>query len=281
MKKLSVYLSTLLLSASLSAANFGVIAGVHNFIVSDIQNDVPTDGISAGNSHTLGLHVGGFVNHTTPSNINLFAKIEVLFDNDKDNLDPDHIPIWFDSLVDIDGPVYSINKYNDIRWHLVMDNKQNTVSCIEREMRQHVGVGYQYTNKGLTFELNTYLGFYYIEIDDDTPLNRGYTRQDTDDGEASHVFELEVEYTFNREWSLYAKAKTYIPNVGDERLEDNFETRLTYINSWFGEGTTMNFKVKHVKYNFDRFYKDPPGVSILPFDNETLIQAYCTIPIEF
>jgi len=41
----------------------------------------------------------------------------------------------------------------------------------------------------------------------------------------------------------------------------------------FSDGSVLNFKVKHVKYNFDRFYLPSVGVPILPFDNDTLILA--------
>lgn len=222
-----------------------------------------------------------YVKNTTASNINIFAKFEAFLDYDKDHLDPDHIPVWFDGLIDIDGAIYSINDKNLLKWYVVFDNKQNTVSCIEREIRQHVGLGYEYKNDTFSLATNAYLGFYYIEMDDDTPVNRGYTRQDSDDGEASNAIEVELKYTINKEWSLYLKAKRYMANAGFATLEDNLESLVTYKTDFLTQNSSLNLKVKYVKYDLDRFYRDPPGVPILPFDNETLIQAYYSMPIEF
>jgi len=280
--KLSILLSSLLLSSIVSAVDFEASLGVHDFVVSDIKNDVPTDGINSGTSHTIGINAAIYVKHETTNHIKFLAKAEAFLDHDKDHLDSDHIPIWFDFLLDINGPMYAINDKNILKWYILMDNRQNTVSCVEREVRQHLGIGYEYKNTTFTLDLNAYAGFYYIEIDDDTPVARGYTRQDTDDGEASNIIELKAEYDFNKDWSLYGYYKRYSANAGMEHLEDNAQLLLSYKNGTFlMEGSTLNLKVKYVKYNLDRFYRADVGVPILPFDNDTLIQAYVTLPINF
>jgi hypothetical protein len=276
------FLSSLLLCSSLSAMDFETSVGVHDFVVSDIVDDVPQDGISSGTSHTLGANIALYVKHTTHENINMLAKAEVFFDYDKDNLDPDHIPIWFSFLIDIDGDIYKINENHKFKWYILADNRQNTVSCVEREVRQHIGVGYTYKNGGLDLNLNAYSGFYYIEIDDDTPVARGYERQQMDDGEASNVFQFEGSYSFNSSWNIYFNAKRYSANTGMERLEDNYELHLQYKGAYkLADGSTLNLKIKNVQYDLDRFTDESIGVAILPFDNDTLIQAYVTVPITF
>ncbi len=263
------------------SATFETSVGVHDFIVSDIKTDGVPAHIKDGTSHTLGLNVGFWVKHTTPSHINILAKAEAFLDNDKDELDKDHLPIWFDFLLDIDGPVHTVDEHNAFKWYIYLDNKQNTVSCIEREVRQHVGIGYTYTNKGFSTSINGYLGFYYIEIDDDTPSDRGYTRSQTDDGEASNVFEIEAKYIFNDHWWIYANFKHFAANTGAEVLEDNANLHIVYEKAGFlTEGTSLNLKVKYVKYNLERFQEEHT-LSILPWDNETLLQAYVTIPLKF
>jgi len=267
----------------LQAVEYDVSIGLHDFVVSDINNDNVNDGIDAGTSHTLGINSAVYVRHTTASGIKMLAKAEAFLDRDKDHLDPDHIPVWFDFLVSIDGKIAKINENSDFTWHLLMDNKQNTVSCIEREVRQHIGAGYAYHKGGLELEASGYFGFYYIEIDDDTPSARGYTRQDTDDGEASNIISLEGSYQFNSVFSLSVYMRNYAANTGFEDLEQNYEIHLVYkgVQESFGEGSSLNFKIKHSAYNFDRFYRADIGVPILPFDNDTLIQAYVTVPLQF
>ena len=288
MKQNVLFLCVLIFLLGSSVANaveFEATLGLHDFVVSDIQDDFAGDSIDSGTSHTFGLNASAAVKHTTPSGINMFAKFEVFLDHDKDELDPDHIPIWFGYVVKADGPIYEINERNMIKWHLLMDNKQNTVSSIERQVRQHVGVGYQFTNGGLRLAANAYLGFYYIEIDDDVPLLRGYDRQDLDDGEATHVIELEGSYDFNEHWTIYATARNYATNAGAETLEQDFEALLTYKGiELFGKESSLNLKAKYSKYDFDRFDKsNSPGIDVpvLPFDSDMLIQTYVSFPIDF
>jgi hypothetical protein len=275
-------LTILLLPASLSAFEYELSLGVHDFAVQNIVNDVAADGIEEGVSHTLGLNSALYVKHTTASGIKILAKAEAFLDYDTDHLDPDHIPIWFDFLIDLHGPLYQINENNLLRWYILMDNKQNTVSCIEREVRQHIGLGYESTISKLVVGTNIYTGFYYIEMDDDTPVARGYTRQNTDDGEASLVLELTAEYNFTQDLSLSVNVKKYAATGGFDTLEDNFEALFRYENSSiFGDKTALNFKIKYAKYDLERFYIPSIGVPILPFDNDMLIQAYVTFPLEF
>ena len=281
-KKILLLISVLLVSNSLSAFDIDLSVGTHDFVVSNIVNDTSNDGISAGTSHTLGLNIGIIAKHTTPSNIHMMAKAEAFWDRDKDHLDPDHIPIWFAFMFSADGIMYKINNHNHLKWYVLMDNKQNTVSCIERQVRQHIGTGYEFHHNDLTVDLNAYMGFYYIEIDDDTPVARGYTRQDTDDGEASNAFEVKMAYNFSKNFILSGYVKQYSSNAGMEELERDYGLLAVYKNSdFFIANSSLNFEIKHSKYNLDRFFRNPPGIPILPFDNNTLIQASVTIPLNY
>jgi len=255
---------------------------VHDFVVADIVNDSPDDGIKSGTSHTLGLNIGLIARHTTSSDIHFLAKAEVFLDRDKDHLDSDHIPVWFAFSFDVYGDMYRIDEQNQFKWYVAMDNKQNTVSCIERQVRQHVGVGYEFNSDAFTFDVNAYAGFYYIEFDDDTPVARGYTRQDTDDGEASNVFEIKIKYDFSKNFACSGYAKQYSANTGMENLERDYEILMVYKNaSFLLEHSRLNFEIKHAKYSLERFFKNPPGIPILPFDNDTLFQASVTIPLNY
>jgi len=270
-----------LLTISLNGMDFQATFGLHDFMVNNIKTDGYPAHIKDGTSHTFGVDAGIWIRHTTPSDINFLAKAEVFLDRDKDELDEDHIPVWFDFLVDVDGPMYKINERNRLLWYVLIDNKQNTVSCIEREIRQHIGVGWEFHTQKFKVALNTYLGFYYIEIDDDTPKQRGYTRMELDDGEASNAFELETSYSFTQDWSIYAKAKRYSANAGFEELETNYELLLSYSGENFlVEHSTLNLNIKNVQYNFDRFNVHS-DLTALPWDNDTLIKVYLSMPIDF
>ncbi|QOP46024.1 hypothetical protein [Sulfurimonas paralvinellae] len=281
MKKIIIVLCVLLSSASY-AVEYDLSVGVHDFIVQDIKNDVPQDGLPKGTSHTLGLNTAIYVKHVTQNGISLAAKIEAFIDRDKDHLDPDHYSVWFDAFVKANGPMYTINEKNRLNWHLLMDNRQNTVSSVEREVRQHVGVGYLFDNNHLSFGANLYFGFYYIEFDDDVPVSRGYERQDLDDGESSSIVEFTGKYAINKDFVLTIGAKQYSANTGFEKLEQDYEFHAEYGDgSFLSEGAKLNLKVKYVKYDLSRFYRPDIGVSVLPFDNDMIVQAYITVPIQF
>jgi hypothetical protein len=51
--RVSLAVASLLLTTSVSAIEWGMTAGAHDFIVPDVQNDFTGDGLSAGDSHTL------------------------------------------------------------------------------------------------------------------------------------------------------------------------------------------------------------------------------------
>ena len=265
-------------TSTLSAVDWGMIAGAHDFVVQDITNDTNADGISSGDSHTLGLNVGMYVDHTTDYGIYMGAKVEAFLDHDKDELDPDHVPVWFKFLIDVNGPMIKFNDNHMFKWYVLVDNKQNTVSCIEREVRQNFGVGYDFNAGGFKLDLNAYAGFYYIEIDDDTPLHRGYTRQQTDDGEASNLLEIEMSYDIAKHWYVYGGVRHYSANAGFEKLETDYQAVLSYKTDWWGKGTSLNLNVEYNDYDLSRFQVQT--LPILPFDKDVLVQAYVTIPFQ-
>ncbi len=280
MRHVKILLLSSLFASMLFGVSYEMSAGVHDFIVNDIKNpEKRPSHIQSGTSHTFGLNAALWIRHTPKEGINLLAKAQVLQDRDKDELDKDHIPIWFDFFLHIDGEIYKLNKYNSLKWYVYMDNRQNTVSCIEREVRQHIGAGWQFKNKNFTFALNGYLGFYYIEIDDDTPSTRGYTRDELDNGEASNAFEAQLNYQFNSTWSLHANLKRYFTNAGFNELETNYKINLTYknTNSFLTKGSSLNLQIQYHKYNFDNFNIHP--LPILPWDNDALVEFFVRTPI--
>ena len=279
-KKIFMFVFYFFLANSLFGVDFSTAFGVHDVVVRDISTNGKPAHIQDGTSHTFGADVAIYAHHTTASGINLLAKAKVFFDRDVDELDNDHVPVWFDFLLDFDGEVYKLNESNRILWYIYMDNRQNTVSCIEREVRQHIGLGWRFSYKDFFLATNAYSGFYYIEIDDDTPLERGYSRMELDDGEASNVFEIEAGYGFLQDYTLYGKIKRYSANAGFEELESDYELRFGYKASFWQKDATLNLKIRYTQYDFSRF-NEGHTLSVLPWDNDTLIEVYYKFPLVF
>ncbi len=270
--------STLFLSTTLFAEGLGISVGVHDFMVQNIQDNVGLVHNVGSSSNTFGGNIGIWYSKHTQGGINILAKAEVFRDYDKDELDFDHIPIWFDYLLTFDGKLHDINEANRFRWLVYLDNRQNTVSCIERTIRQMIGAGYEYHKSALSAGVNLYAGFYYIELDDDTPVARGYTREELDDGEAAHALEAFFSYDFNNNWHINATIRHYAANTGGSTLETDSKLHISYSGeSFFMDNATLNLKIDYRKYDYSRF--NTRALPVVPWDNDTLIQAYVLVPI--
>ena len=273
---LSVCSVGLLITTSANAVSYKINYGLHDVMVQNIKDDGALGHIKSGTSHTFGISTAFLVEHKTQNNINMLAKVEFLLDRNKDHLDPDHIPLWAIYLLEGDGQISQLNKSNNIKWLVFMDGKQNTANSIEREVRQFAGVGWQYNQNNFQFGANAYLGFYFIEIDDDTPVARGYTRDELDDGESANLLELTGRYNINENFYLSLRGRYFSSNTSFEHLENNIDFSLAYDN-FLDKDMTLNFKINYVSYDFDRF--NTREVDILPWDNDTLFQLSIKMPL--
>ena len=275
MKKHTLSALLLLLPLSSHAATYKASLGIHDLIVHDIKDDGALGDIKPGTAHTFGINSAFLVEHKTKNDINLLAKIELLLDRNKHHLDPDHIPLWIKYLIEGDGQISRINENSQFKWSVFMDGKQNTASSIERVVRQFVGAGWHYQKNKFEFGANAYLGFYFIEIDDDTPVNRGYKRDELDDGESANLFELTSKYQYSDNVSMTLRGRYFSSNTGITPLEQNLDFSLTY-DKFLDKNMALNFKIEHVKYDFDRF--NTREFDILPWDSDTLVQLSVTKP---
>ena len=92
--KFALPLSILLLAGGTGTAHadeWRYWLGLHDFNVPDVD------------SHTYGVFVGASVDKQTKSGRHFVASADVFADRDKDDLDPDHIPIRWDVHVGTDG----------------------------------------------------------------------------------------------------------------------------------------------------------------------------------
>ena len=268
--------ASLFITNSVNAVSYKLSFGIHDLMVQNIKDDGGLGHIKSGTSHTLGINSAFIIDHQTQNNIKLFAKAEILLEYNKDQLDADHIPLWERYLLKGDGRISQLNKNNQAKWFVFIDLKQNTVSGIEKEVRQFTGIGWQYSQNNFEFETNAYIGFYFIEIDDDTPVMRGYSRNELDDGESANLLEVKGKYTINNNLHFLLRGRYFSANMGFEPLESNIDFSLVYDN-FLQKNKTLNFKVNYVKYDFDRF--NTKSLDQLPWDNDTLIQLNISMPI--
>jgi hypothetical protein len=139
--------------------------GVHDFSVSDV------------NSHTYGGFGGASFDKQTRRGWHLFGSADLFVDIDKDELDPDHIPIRWDVHFGTDGTWWKGDR-TQFGWTANFDTRMNTVSSVEREMTALPAIVGSYDGGIVRTSLKTGAGWFFLEIDDDVPKTRGYDRSD-------------------------------------------------------------------------------------------------------
>src|SRR6187431_3760676 len=87
--------------------------GVHDFSVSDVD------------SHTYGVFGGMSVDKLTQAGRHLVGSVDLFADRDKDDLDPDHIPIRWDVHLGTDGKFWQ-NDQAHLGWTADINTRMNT-----------------------------------------------------------------------------------------------------------------------------------------------------------
>ena len=73
------------------AADWRYSVGIHDFMVADAD------------SHTYGLDASASIDERTAAGRHWLGSFDLFLDRDKDDLDPDHIPIWWQIHLGTDG----------------------------------------------------------------------------------------------------------------------------------------------------------------------------------
>jgi len=275
---ITINLSTLSLAAH--AVETGITIGAHDFVVTDITPSSIYDGST---SNTFGINAGAFIKHTTASDIVLGGTADFFLEHSPDHLDSDHFPLWYKFHVYGSGPIDELSEVTTLKWLVDFKNKQNTASGVEREIKIFYGLGLDFTNEKSHLALNGYGGFYYLEIDDDAPREyAGYDREDLDDGTSAVSIMLEGSVKLSDNFTFAGSATNWTSlGVGSNWLENELMAEINYNSDNWVKNSTFHLKVLYTLYNLDGYYREDLGKPVLPWDNDTLIRAYMSIPWEF
>jgi len=274
-----ILIALAVLAPSAYATEWGITFGAHDFVVSDINTPAFNYG---DNSHTLGVNGGIFAEHLTESDILLKGNADIFLDLDRDKLDPDHLPIWYKIHLLANGALYHFSPGFGLHWLVDFRIKENTVNGIEKDMKQFFGVNVAYDNSVFHLALNGYGGFYYLEIDDDVPAQYGYERRDLGNATNAVSVLLESSVRFGRSFQLFGSAQNWSSvNSQSGWLQNQYIVLLRYHSGNWIDESSLNLKIEHTKYNLDPYYRPELGAPILPWDNDTLVQGYMSIPWMF
>jgi hypothetical protein len=234
--------------------------GAHDFNVPDVD------------SHTYGLTVGASVEKQTSAGRHLIGSMDLFADRDKDDLDPDHIPIRWDVHLGADQEFWHGNLAH-LGWTADFNTRMNTVSSIEREMTALPAIVGWLDGDHVRASLKAGAGWFFLEIDDDVPKTRGYDRSDFRNSTLAYTGAADVMIRAGAHCRIYGQAQEWWDD--HDWLQTTYEASLHVDAERWKKDSEVVLSVDAYEYNLD-VYQRPGEVAILPWDDDLLIRLSFT-----
>jgi len=252
-----------------SAASSGVAqedwrysVGVHDFVVPDV------------NSQTYGLNGGVSVDKRTDNGRHLFGSVDIFLDRDKDHLDTDHIPIWWQIHLGSDGDFWRANRMR-IGWTADINTRMNTVSSIERQITALPAFVAGYDGQILQAALEAGAGWFFLEIDDDAAREQGYDRSALRNSTFAYAATAKLALKLGESWAISGRARGWWDRYNTP-LESQYQAALRVnASSWIGGGSmkqpALVLSADYYKYNLD-VYNRPNAPPVLRWNDDLMIR---------
>jgi len=229
--------------------------GVHDFSVDDVD------------SHTYGAF-GGMSFDKTWKGRHVVGSADVFADRDKDELDPDHIPIRWDVHLGSDGEFWK-GAHTHLGWRADVDTRMNTVSSIEREITALPSIVGWYESDLVKTSLKTGAGWFFLEIDDDVPKTRGYDRSDFRNSTLGYSVAADLSIRLGAHCRVVGEAQEWWDD--DAWLQTQFGAAFHIDAGQWKKGSEVVLSADAYEYNLD-VYQRPGEPAILPWNNDLLIR---------
>jgi hypothetical protein len=234
--------------------------GVHDFDVADVD------------SHTYGVFGGVSIDKQTRKGRHLVGSVDLFADHDKDELDPDHIPIRWDVHLGSDGKVWQ-GVRTRIDWTADVNTRMNTVSSIEREITALPAVVGRYESDLVHASIKTGAGWFFLEIDDDVPKTRGYDRSDFRNNALGFTVAGDLMIRIGSCCKLGGQAQEWWDTNGGEWLQTQYEAAFHFDAGHWKKESEVVLSADAYEYNLD-VYQRPGDPPILPWDNDLLVRLF-------
>lgn len=224
-------------------------------------------------SVTFGIGFGAKGNYTTAGGTRLELLATAIVEDDRDELDSDHIPVWFKNRFKAEKQIAAFTPSWLLDVTLDLDHKMNTVSSIEQSATLVPGIKLGFNTRRLVFFAKLGAGGYYLEIDDDLPEEYAdYRREDLANSEFALAQEYKFELPLNDVLSFSYRYKDF-RDTNWELLESRKKMKLTYTAD-LRRKFVLDIEKTH--YNLDQFSRSAGenGLAVLPFNEDTYYQAY-------
>jgi hypothetical protein len=248
-------------AATSAADDWRYSVGVHDFAVPDVDSD------------TYGINGSVSVDKHTQAGRHVYGSAVVYVDRDKDDLDPDHIPIWWQLHAGTDGDFWQSDRMR-LRWNAIVDTRMNTVSSVERQIFAMPALVAGYDSSGFQASAQASAGWFFLEIDDDVPKARGYVREERSDfrnNAFSYSLAADTTLKLGSSFSAYGRAQQWWDS--HDWLQTHYEVALRMAAGRSHEHSSeFVLSADFNEYNLDPYFRPNVGVAVLPWDNDVMIR---------
>lgn len=255
--RISSSVALALASASGKAADWQYSAGLHDFAVDEVD------------SHTYGITAGVSGSERTETGKHFFGSFELSWDHDKDDLDPDHIPIRWQLHLGTDGVFWQPSSRVDLGWTADLNTRMNTVSSIERQIQALPALLATYKGEAVQASARAGVGYFFLEIDDDVPKDRGYVRDDLRNTTFAGSLAADAAIGLAAGWKLVGRAQGWWD--GSDWLQTEYSAELHLDVDRLAKRGELVLSAEVNEYNL-AIYQSAAELPILPWDKDLLIK---------
>jgi hypothetical protein len=240
------------------AADWRYSVGVHDFDVPDVS------------SHTYGINGSISVDQHTQSGRHEFAELVMFVDHDQDDLDPDHIPIWWQIHAGTDGDLWRAESVY-LGWTANVDTRMNTVSSVERRITALPAIVAGYDASALQASVRAGAGWFFLEIDDDVPKTRGYDPDELRNSELGYSAAADLSLRLGDSWKVSGRAEEWWDS--DDWLQTEYQVALRMgVGHEQSKSSEFVLSAEFNEYNLDVYARPGVALPVLPWDNDVMIR---------
>ncbi|HEX7237469.1 MAG TPA: hypothetical protein VF405_10945 [Gammaproteobacteria bacterium] len=247
-------LAPMLVPSAGEAAEWKYSLGIHNMVVSDVD------------STTWGVGGRAEVDDVTEAGKHRYATFDVYLDHDEDHLDPDHIPVWWETNLGIDNEFWQGSRSLYLGWVVEFDSRMNTVSSVERQVHLLPAARFGFAGNAVQASLEAGIGYNFLEIDDDAPRLRGYDRTNLRETTSADAVAADVAFRVGKSWEVFGHTEQW-HDSDNEWIQTQFVAGFDVAAERWGKGSQIGFSVETNEYNLDR-YSTPGLPPVLAWDDD-------------
>lgn len=241
--------------------------GLHDLAVPDVSSD------------TFGIDASASVDKRTDSGRHYFGSFDLLVDHDQDHLDSDHIPIWWMLHLGADGNWLELGRDGYVGWTADLNTRMNTASSIERQIKALPAVVLGYGGDTVQASVKAGVGYFFQEIDDDAPKERGFDRTGMRYTTVAESYGATASARLGSEWKLAGVAQEWVE--GGDWLETEYSAELHVDASrWLkARGSELVLSAEVHEYNLDLYPRSADGsLPVLGWNDDLLIRLSYSVP---